>query len=193
MGDSETAVSMNIDLAKEVTTGFMSDSELEWLAMQALGHQRIAEIGSWTGRSTLALAMNTKGVVWAVDTWLGAHGDLDDIVAIKGKEWAFNQFRHNLRFCPNVYVKRMTSLSASVQFEPASLDFVFIDAAHDYASVANDIKAWSPLLIRGGLLCGHDYCDSRWPGVRQAVDELVPERRLMDPNNGERSLWWTNV
>lgn len=34
---------------------------------------------------------------------------------------------------------------------------VFIDARHDYESVANDIKLWSPKVKIGGVLCGHDY------------------------------------
>ena len=185
---------ITIDAAKSVTTGFMSDPELEWLATQAAGHQRICEIGSWTGRSTLALAMNTKGTVWCVDTWQGSvNGDLQDIVAARGSDSLFSEFRANLADCPNVFVRRMPSIVAARTFEEGLFDMIFIDGSHDYNSIVSDIRAWSPKLIRGGLLCGHDYCLERWPDVRRAVDELVPDRRLMSPCNAERSLWWTNL
>ena len=42
--------------------------------------------------------------------------------------------------------------------------------------------------IAGAILCGHDY---DWPGVRQAVGELLPGHQLVP----ETSIWWvvTNV
>ena len=192
MEQTEGEILMNIDRAKGVTNGFMSDAELEWLASHAEGRQMIAEIGSWTGRSTLALACNTTGKVFAVDTWNGSdNGDLKDVIANHYPGWVFDQFRQNTEDCTNIYVKRLPSLVAARLFEPQTFDLVFIDAAHDYVSVLNDIRTWLPLLKRGGILCGHDYCDERWPGVTKAVDELFPHRLLMTPNNGERSIWWT--
>lgn len=50
--------------------------------------------------------------------------------------------------------------------------FVYIDAAHDYESVAADIAAWWPRVLDGGILAGHDY-DATHPGVVQAVDEFA--------------------
>ena len=58
------------------------------------------------------------------------------------------------------------------QGEDARPDFVYIDAAHDEASVAADLKAWAPLVRPGGILAGHDYCEAH-PGVIQAVNKFA--------------------
>lgn len=60
------------------------------------------------------------------------------------------------------------SVEVAKTFENKSLDFVFIDAAHDYESVRADIEAWMPKTR--GIIAGHDYIPT-YPGVMQAVDE----------------------
>jgi hypothetical protein len=42
----------------------------------------------------------------------------------------------------------------------ASLDYVYVDARHDYCGVKEDLEAWWPKLRRGGILAGHDYLDA---------------------------------
>lgn len=42
---------------------------------------------------------------------------------------------------------------------PLVLDWVYIDALHDYESCLADMRAWAPLIRPGGALCGHDYLD----------------------------------
>ncbi|CAE7228908.1 unnamed protein product, partial [Symbiodinium pilosum] len=74
------------------------------------------------------------------------------------------------------YARRVTwigepSATASSRVAPGSVDLVFIDAAHDYASVQEDILHWSPKVAPGGLLAGHDYIASA-PGVVRAVNEF---------------------
>jgi hypothetical protein len=58
-----------------------------------------------------------------------------------------------------------------------SLDWVYLDAAHDYESVRRDLEACLPRLREGGMIAGHDY--TRWSsqgihrfGVVEAVNEL---------------------
>lgn len=59
----------------------------------------------------------------------------------------------------------------------ASLDWVYIDAAHDYDSVRRDLAAANGKVRAGGWICGHDYTlwsskgINRW-GVVEAVNEF---------------------
>lgn len=74
-------------------------------------------------------------------------------------------------------VIRLPSLLAAAAFVDASVDMAFIDAAHDYESVRDDIEAWWPIVRSGGWLTGHDYrhTDKRFDfsGVDRAVDEFA--------------------
>ena len=63
------------------------------------------------------------------------------------------------------------SWDAANYFPDKSLDFVFIDACHEYESVKKDILAWMPKIKEGGILSGHDYGQG-FPGVKQSVDEI---------------------
>lgn len=42
-------------------------------------------------------------------------------------------------------------------FQDEQLDFVYIDAAHDFQSVTNDIAEWTKKVRVGGIISGHDY------------------------------------
>ncbi len=44
-----------------------------------------------------------------------------------------------------------------------SLDFVYLDARHDFQGVFSDLIAWWPKLRIGGVIAGHDYCDGELP------------------------------
>lgn len=69
---------------------------------------------------------------------------------------------------------RLGSVEASRQFAPGSLDFVYIDGAHDHESVKADLEAWYPKLSENGILAGHDWTDQPiHAGVKQAVTEFA--------------------
>ena len=48
--------------------------------------------------------------------------------------------------------------------EDHSIDFVYVDALHDYKGTLRDISMWWPKLRTGGVMAGHDYIDmnSSW-------------------------------
>jgi hypothetical protein len=60
-------------------------------------------------------------------------------------------------------------------FQNSSVDFVFIDAAHDYVSVQKDINAWLPKMKPNSILAGHDYGNSETQ-VKKAVDNLFGDK-----------------
>lgn len=135
---------------------------------------KFVEVGSWKGKSSafmcVEIANSMKEIdFYCVDTWGGSlehqYMNKDDLPGL------YTLFINNMAPVKDYYTPlRMTSLDASLKFEDKSLDFVFIDASHEYAHVLLDIDAWLPKVKSGGILAGHDYTPS-WPGVVKAVNE----------------------
>lgn len=169
----------NVKRALEIE-GWMEPPELAWLAEQATKHSLIVEIGSFKGRSTRALADNTKGVVIAIDDFYGPRE-----IHLDGRPDILGQFTANLADLSNVVVINENHRQLSKpDFTP---DMVFLDGGHEYENVLADIDFWIPFIAPGGLLCGHDYgwCE----GVKQAVHERFPNFQL-----GERtSIWYQQL
>lgn len=136
----------------------------------------IVEIGSWKGRSAshmaVMIANGNKAVEFdCVDTWQGSDivGENDDLDLKRNR--LYNVFVNNMKPVEGYYTaKRMTSVEAARTYRYHSLDFVFIDAAHDYDSVRADILAWKDKVRPGGILAGHDY---QFDDVSKAVSEIV--------------------
>ena len=60
---------------------------------------------------------------------------------------------------------------------PEKLDFVYIDANHNYEFVKKDIENYYPLIKEGGVLAGHDI-EPMWPGVLFAFTDFIREKNL---------------
>lgn len=137
----------------------------------------LVEVGSWLGQSMAFLAQRLKARNWtgtlvSVDTFKGeanqpAH--YAEVAACGGSIRA--KFEQNMRDCgvaEMVTIIESDSALAADSFADASVDFCFIDAAHDYASVVRDLLAWTPKIKAGGVIAGHDYPH---PDVHRAVME----------------------
>ena len=64
---------------------------------------------------------------------------------------------------------RLTSIMAAKLMAENILDFIYIDAQHNYFDVMIDMIAWWPKLKKGGILAGHDF---QLSNVRYAVIEF---------------------
>jgi putative addiction module component (TIGR02574 family) len=162
---------VNIEKAL-ATQGWMSETELRWLAETASRSNRIVEIGVYKGRSTCAIAGNTRGTVYSVDIWSECGTD----------GWYYDVFCANTAHLKNVLPVNRASLFAAREFAAKGklFDMIFIDAAHDEYNVRQDLLAWRPLLRDGGVFCGHDYGFAGWPDVKRIVDELIPGVEVVD-------------
>lgn len=137
-------------------------------------NSHIVEVGSWKGKSSAFIAVeifNSKKVIKfdCVDTWTGSeeHQNEQDINKI------FEIFCENMKLVEGHFnAIRLPSIEAAKLYENESLDFVFIDAAHDYDNVCADINAWLPKVKLGGILGGHDYFH---PPVEAAVQDMLKE------------------
>jgi hypothetical protein len=79
-------------------------------------------------------------------------------------------------FADRAKVIPLPSVEAARLFPAEAVDFVYLDAAHDYDSVRADLVAWFPKVAPGGILAGHDWTDKpEHEGVKRAVSEFALE------------------
>lgn len=56
----------------------------------------------------------------------------------------------------------------------SSLDFVYLDGAHDYKNVLRELPLYYRKIRPGGVLAGHDYCNRGEPSLPCQGCEIVP-------------------
>lgn len=161
----------------------------EWISDEALSEitrlirsvsdvsGEILEFGCWEGRSLIRIAEAAGDrPVHAVDHWQGNAGDQHTLEAIATRD-VYGRFLENIADLTNVQVHRMPTEEFMATWRKPTA-FLHLDADHDYGPVKEQIEWALPLLSPGGVLCGDDY-SHRWPGVMQAVDEILPDRAIV--------------
>jgi hypothetical protein len=152
-------------------------------------NSKFVEVGTWLGKSAIYLAnlikQSNKNIqFYTVDTCTGVPNDsikLEQDHSVNFKPTIDSEGGNTARLLiQNIYdcgvqdfvIPIITnSVKASRMFEDGSLDFVFIDASHNYFEVKKDLHCWWPKIKVGGLLMGHDY-DNNFPEVVRAVNEF---------------------
>ena len=116
-----------------------------------------AEIGVAQGwHAEILCRENPQARLYAIDIWEPYAGFNEYVDRI---DHYYQQAKD--RLAPyNCRLIKGFSMDAIKQFDDNSLDFVFIDGAHDFKNVAMDICEWSKKVRPGGIVYGHDY--KRW-------------------------------
>jgi hypothetical protein len=151
----------------------------------------VVEVGVFLGKSLVYLAERARAAdkglrVYGVDRWRGSE-EFDGTVWFNGRPVNEAPPGDVLGACYNALACRgladvatlvvSDSARAAAVFADGSAHAVFLDAAHDEASVARDIAAWRPKVAAGGLLAGHDYRpEDGFPGVKAAADAAFGRR-----------------
>ena len=149
---------------------------------------RFVEVGTYLGRSLCSLgevvASSGKRITLiGVDTCRGSGPE-----GWRGKDYHAAAVQHgggtfagalhknvlDCGFADQIQLIISDSVGAAHLFADASLDWVHLDARHDYASLKADIEAWLPKIKSGGWLSGDDYNEEKWPEVVKAVGDLLP-------------------
>jgi predicted O-methyltransferase YrrM len=130
-------------------------AELARLARNSI----VLEIGSYYGRSTIALA-STAAVVHSLDPHTGGPPECQDTLP----EFVSNLERYGVRERVVVHIGRSEELCPL--FRHDAFDLVFVDAIHERPDIDRDITLAARCLKQGGVLALHDY------GVEGAHDHL---------------------
>ena len=164
-----------------------------------------AEIGVAAGEYSDGILRNWRGMhLISIDPWLAVSREqyIDDYNAPQQEQdalWEETRARlaiHGERSS----IWRLTSVEASRRVPHHSLDFVYIDARHDYESVREDLACWFDKVRPGGVIAGHDYMDAELPrgvyGVKSAVDEFFGKKGLRASTtfrDGDSQSWIVEI
>jgi hypothetical protein len=144
-------------------------------------NSHFVEVGTWKGMSAVFMAVeiiNSKKDIRfdCVDAW--------DFVPSQKEipshmfQGLYEEFLKNIQPVRHkINPVRSVSWDGATRYSDNSLDFVFIDAAHDYDSVTKDIRAWFPKLKKAGVIAGHDY---ECPDVRKAVTQFFMDQTVYE-------------
>ena len=161
------------------------------------GYKVGAEIGVAGARYSECLCQVIPGLkLYCVDTWQRYPGNRRGGLQ---KQHDDNYELAQKRLAPfDATLIKKFSMDAVKDFADGSLDFVYIDANHDFDFVMEDIINWAKKVKKGGMVSGHDYYQFHHSGVVEAVDAYVKTHNLElgltshRHDNGERS-WFFEV
>jgi predicted O-methyltransferase YrrM len=146
------------------------------------GFSPILEFGTFTGRTTYNLALNTPGKIYTVD--IGRN--VDATANVSGTDYP--AYIPGEAFLQDPAMRERIELilgdSREINFSSlyGTLGMVIVDGGHSYEVAKSDTENALRLVRSGGIIVWDDYGDF-WPGVKRAVDELIAPHHLMKFEN----------
>lgn len=155
-----------------------------------LGYTQGAEIGVRSGYySKTLMSKNPNLTLRCVDPWTPYLR-----VGQSTQEVYLRRFREKMSvYGDRVIEMRMTSMAAFMQIQDESLDFVYIDAVHEFDHCMMDIIMWSRKVRPGGIVSGHDYYVFYQSGVIAAANAYTSAHGITQwyiTKEKEPSFFW---
>jgi len=146
-------------------TGRRASREVLALVFAEAGYKYGAEVGVRHGVYSQLMCEANPGVkLLCIDPWAPYRANTAERM-----EATYQGCKERLAKY-DVTLIRKTSMDAVKDIPDNSLDFVYIDAMHEFDPVMMDIIHWAPKVRPGGIVSGHDYCWYYQGGVVEAVN-----------------------
>jgi predicted O-methyltransferase YrrM len=182
--------------------GFLPKADVRLLYRMAStepGPGDIAEVGSWMGKSTVAMARALQDHrvsncrIYAIDPHAGSTTQGDEIARAGS---TFPHFQENIRSARvESLIEPMVMTSTEAGRELARrgvrLRLAFIDGLHEEEPVREDIHSFLPLMKPKGLMAFHD-CNPEggaFPGVWRALDSELLQTQRAEVVEHTAALW----
>jgi MMP 1-O-methyltransferase len=160
------------------------------LAKSTIPGRVIVEIGTYRGRSTIALAfgslLGNANRVYTVDPHVEFQGVLGGQFGPQDQE----QLYRNLVSAGVGRIVAVVSLPSKATarcWTERNIGLLWIDGDHTYAAVREDYESWEPFIANGGIVAFHD---SAVPGVEKALHELSQAKRIFPLGQTEALSWF---
>jgi FkbM family methyltransferase len=157
-----------------------------------------AEIGVEQGAFSEVICKNPNvKKLYSIDAWKAYRGYRDHVRQEK-LDGFFNATKERLKNY-NSEIIRKFSVDAANDFLDERLDFVYIDANHDYKHVTEDLELWSRKVKKGGIVAGHDYIRRKGQAdlyaVIPAVNDFATKNNIEELTiyRGDSSPSWMYV
>jgi predicted O-methyltransferase YrrM len=150
--------------------------------------QEIVELGVFQGRTALIMAWGAAqgngAHVTAIDPW-DTEGNVYDppFTDAQSRVWAEYRVRE-LGYSDRISLVQAFSADVAEEWVTSPdligrggklVGLLFVDGDHTKEGARRDIEAWAVHLAPGATIAVDDYHHPDWPGVAEAVDELVAE------------------
>lgn len=130
----------------------------------------IVEVGSFKGKSTIALAMGSiflsdkKRPIYAMDSFENSY---------------YHSFKSNIRLLEleNHVIPFKKTGTQIYNFLPKSISAIFIDGSSDISSINRDILHCAEQLVEGGLIVFRHYSD-QFPEITSTINTICNDQRF---------------
>jgi len=131
----------------------------------------IVEIGSYEGKSTVALTSGSREdvITYAVDPHTGDITESEAGIEVN----TYDNFKSNIAsagLARKIITKKTLSVLAAQEYNGAPIGLLFIDGWHSKEAVIEDIDSWSPYLHSNAIVVFDDWAN-------QEVHEGILARR----------------
>jgi predicted O-methyltransferase YrrM len=162
----------NVDLNAESPIEIRTTSRKLMLeTFKELGFKVGVEVGVAEGYFAEDMLKAIPGLkLYGIDIWSSYSGYQE---YIDREEKCFEEAKQRTAGYDCTLIRKY-SIDAVNQFEDNSLDFVYIDGAHDFYNVATDICLWSKKVKIGGVVWGHDFKRRHHKWIVDVPDVVIP-------------------